>query len=53
MPYNKQVNNRQSYFFTFSENHKIFYNNTQDTLNEILKNNKGKQCYLNYIKKIK
>lgn len=53
MPYNKQVNFRQSYIFIFSENHKIFNDNTQNILNEIFKNNKSKECYLNYIKKYK
>jgi len=46
----KELYNRQGYTFTFSEQHKLFNDNTQNILNDIF-NDKGTNCYLNYIEK--
>jgi hypothetical protein len=46
----KEVYHRQGYTFTFSKQHKLFNDNTQNILNDI-SIDKGINCYLNYIEK--
>ena len=46
----KELYNRQGYTFTFSEQHKLFNDNTQNILNEIF-NDKGVSCDLYYVDK--
>ena len=43
----------QNYTFTFSEQHKLFNDNTQEVLNDISNRfkDKGENCYLEYLKK--
>lgn len=46
----KELYHRQGYTFTFSEQHKLFNDNTQNILNEIF-NDKGTNYYLNNVDK--
>ena len=46
----KYIYNRHEYSFIFSEQHKLFNDNTQNILNDI-STNRGESCYLNYIEK--
>jgi hypothetical protein len=45
----------ENYTFTFSKQHKLFNDNTQEVLNDISKLfiDKGEYCYLEYLKKYK